>query len=339
MSIRLKPTADGVRVRQAPVDGTPLTMVSAQDVLEVLESPESASAKVGKSDQWIQVRTASGTVGYVNAAYVQIEGSAPAAAPAATPATPASAASTPAAAPAASLDNDTRVRRAAFAITAAFEGHGYAAYQNYDTGIVSYGRFQFTLAASSLGNVVNQYLAKSNSAAANELRANYLARINAKEEALRNDTRLKELLIAAANEPEMQDVQDEVARVGYWQPMLDLSITPRGIRLPLSLALAFDMAINHGLRHAHFGNAETALGVQPKSVVGQNGVTEEQLIAEVAKQRRDFMYRFAEKNNFPGLKVRGDLWTTLVQAGDWQLQGDANGVVNVNGRKINVRTP
>ncbi len=56
------------------------------------------------------------------------------------------------------LDN---IKRAAFNITAAFEGGGYSSYQNYDKGVVSYGRFQFTLASGSLFTVLEQYLAQA----------------------------------------------------------------------------------------------------------------------------------------------------------------------------------
>ncbi|MFN8371689.1 MAG: SH3 domain-containing protein [Anaerolineae bacterium] len=361
--LKVRPSNDNVRLRQAPVDGAPIGQVHSRDVLEVLDAAEEAQAKIGKADQWIKVRTEAGLVGYVSAGFLKVEvgfQAAPAATTASTSATqPAAAASTPAPSPAPaatqpaaqpvtqpavsvaapSANDETRIRRAAFAITAAFEGHGYAAFQNFDSGVISYGRFQFTLSGGSLVTVVNNYLAVSTSKIADDLRANYQQRISAKDETLRGDAHLKELLVMAASEKEMQNAQDEAARVGYWQQMLDLSATPRGLQLPLSLALGFDMAINHGLRHQHFGNAETALGVQPRSMVGINGLTEQQLITEVAKQRRDFMYRFAEKNNFPGLKVRGDFWAALVAKGDWNLQGDVNGNVNVNGKTVQVRNP
>ncbi|NWF69469.1 MAG: chitosanase [Chloroflexi bacterium] len=337
--LRLKPTRDGLRVRQTPVNGVPLAQVNSADVLEALDSEAEARAKLAQPDAWIKVRTAAGVEGFVSAQFVQAESSAdaPSAAPAVMAATIPSSPSASVAMPA--VNDETRVRRAAFAITAAFEGHGYAAYQNYDSGIISYGRFQFTLAGGSLANVVNMYLNASVSKVAEDLRASYQQRLIAKDASLQNDSRLKELLLLAAAEQAMQDAQDEAARVGYWQQMLDLSANPRGLQLPLSLALLFDMAINHGLRHPHLGNAETALNVQPRSRIGENGLTEQQLISETAKQRRDFMYRFADKNNLPGLKVRGDFWMNLVTQNDWTLSGGVNGTVNVNGRIIQVRNP
>src|SRR4051812_16386480 len=45
------------------------------------------------------------------------------------------------------VDTLNRVRLAAFNITSGFEGGAYDTYQTYDAGIVSYGRFGFTLAS------------------------------------------------------------------------------------------------------------------------------------------------------------------------------------------------
>lgn len=232
-----------------------------------------------------------------------------------------------------------RVRRAAFAITEVFEGgHGYASYQNYDSGVISYGRFQFTLDAGSLGTVVSRFLERSNSPVANELR-NYQQRIVSRDHSLRNDGRLKELLLAASTEDEMKRVQNEIATEAYWNRMLEISAQPRGVQSPLGLALLFDIAINFGVMNALLGLAEQELGVPAKSRIGENGVTEEQFIAQVADRRKRGHYAQAERDNLPGLKVRGDFWVDLVASGDWGLQGDANGNVSVKGIPVQVKNP
>lgn len=236
-------------------------------------------------------------------------------------------------------EEEERVRKAAFNITAAWEGEGYEAYQSYDAGIISYGRFQFTLAAGSLINIVNQYIERATSPTAAELRGVYKERLNAKDAGLKTDARLKQLLQEAAHDPIMQQIQDAAATAGFWQPVHDLSITPRGVSLPLGRALMFDMAINHGLYNKRINEAEDKLGVVYKSRVGENGVSEKDFIRTMAEVRRDFMYRFADLHNFGGLKRRGDFWVELVEKGDWYLQGDADGVVVVNGKRVQVRTP
>jgi hypothetical protein len=254
-----------------------------------------------------------------------------------TPAPPPAAAPVPTVTPMSS-DSPERVRKAAFNMTAAFEGGGYATYQTYDAGIISYGRFQFTLAAGSFITVINRYLERSNSPAANELRG-YMPRINGKDEGLRQDTRLKELCIGAASDPVMQQIQDEVAVEGYYQPVLELSILPRGLTLPLTYALIFDTAINHGKYNHLIPKTEEVLGVPSKSRVGSNGVSETQFTTTLASLRRDNLYALAEKLKLPGLRKRGDFWVGIVGAGDWNLQGDGNGTVNINGKIVQVRTP
>lgn len=231
-----------------------------------------------------------------------------------------------------------RVRRAGFSITETFEGHGYAAYQNYDAGIISYGRFQFTLAAGTLATVVTRYLERSTSQIAMELR-NFQPLLIARDQSLRQHTRLKELLIAAANEPQMKQVQNDLANENYWKRMLELSAKPRGISAPLSLALLFDIAINFGVMHSLLTMAENELGVAPRSKVIENGVTEQQLIVKVAELRKRGHDRQAERDNLPGLRVRGDFWVGLVGGGDWGLQGGADGTILVKGKPIQVRNP
>jgi len=263
-----------------------------------------------------------------------------------TPATPAPTPATPAPAapvvtvvpPPANLTDPVRVRLAAFNITEGFEGGGYATYQNYDSGIVSYGRFQFTLAGSGLFNVLEKYVSRSRSVIAGELRANYLDRTRNHDLNLRNDMRFKQLLIDAAREIDMQNAQDEAATELYWNVVQDLSVRPRNIRTPLGQALIFDMGINFGPRHGFLSAAEQEIGVPAKSRCGENGRSEEDLIAALARLRKQSHDRQAERDNLPGLRVRGDFWVNLVKRGDWQLQGDPDGTLEVKpGRRVKVR--
>jgi hypothetical protein len=240
--------------------------------------------------------------------------------------------------PAALPGDMNRVRKVAFLITALFEGHGYAAYNNYDAGIVSYGLIQFTLAAGSLVTVINRYLERSTSETAGKLRG-YQPAVNARDPNLRNDVNFKNLLIAAAAEPAMQQVQDEVATAGFWQQVVDGYITPRNLVLPCTYALLFDMGVNFGVNHGFVRLAEEQLGIPPRSPAGTNGITEPMLMTRVAELRKQSHDRQAERDNLPGLKVRGDFWVNLVRAGDWQMQGDAAGMMNVKGKLLNVRSP
>lgn len=231
-----------------------------------------------------------------------------------------------------------RIRKAAFSITATFEGGSYKAYNNYDAGIVSYGLFQFTLAAGSLQTVLERYLSTSQSDVTNKLRG-YLPRVMGKDAGLRHDIEFKNLLLAAGDEPPMQTAQIQVGTEKYWLAVYNGYIAPRNLKTPLAWALLFDMGINFGTGHGFVRLAEQQLGVPPRSRPGENGITEQQLITRVAQLRKESHDRQAIRDNLPGLRIRGDFWVNLVQMNDWGLQGDIDGFVNINGRLIQVRNP
>jgi hypothetical protein len=230
-----------------------------------------------------------------------------------------------------------RVRKAAFSVTSAFEGHGYNAYQNYDRGIVSYGRFQFAL-TGGLPAVVQRYVSQSDSPVSDQL-GPYLMRLNARDESLRHDVRLRDLLIAAADEQAMRDAQDSIATESYWEPVMEVSVRPRGIQSPLAIAMLFDIAIQYGVMHGLISTAETNLGVPAKSSLDDNGIREQQLILAVAQLRKRGLYAQAEAENLPGLRTRADFWLERISHEDWAFTGDEDGFVIVNGRRIQIRQP
>jgi hypothetical protein len=240
-------------------------------------------------------------------------------------------------------EGEERIRKAAFNITAGFEGRGYAEYQNKDSGIVSYGRFQYTLSSGNLFALLNRYIGASGSPIAAQLRDRFLQDVMERDPILRDNTDFKMLLIQAATDPVMQKAQDEQAVLNHWNPTLDMMCRPRGIKTPLGLALIFDMAINHGktgTEKNYLSVVEETLGVSNKSRLGDNGVREEDFIRRVAEARRDFMYRFANKHNLPGLKLRGDFWINLIGANDWPLMGNDAGLLTLTpGKSVQVRNP
>ncbi|NDJ62932.1 MAG: hypothetical protein GYB67_17565 [Chloroflexi bacterium] len=238
------------------------------------------------------------------------------------------------------LDDSERIRKAAFNITAGFEGRGYASYQNFDAGVVSYGRFQFTLASGALFSVIDHYLRGASGAVADQLQG-YRERILDRDMSLRHDRHLRDLLLQAAGDPAMRAAQDSVAAEHYWQRAVDLSVTPRQLRRPLSYALIFDMAINHGRLHDLINRAEEALNIPLKAPPALHNVTEERLMQRTAQVRRDRMYAFAGADPaLQGLKPRVDFWLRLIDAGDWDLQGDVDGFVLLKpGRRVQVRNP
>lgn len=228
-----------------------------------------------------------------------------------------------------------RVRSLAFMITSTFEGTGYASYNNFDAGIVSYGFIQFTLASGSLWRVIDIYMRRANSPLTDQFRQ-YMGRIQQRDPSLRHDVQFRDLLLNAAKERPMQIAQEQVATEGYWQAVVDGYIVHRELQMPLSWALLFDMGVHFGVNHGFVRLAEKNLGVQPRSIPGQNGITEAQLITEVARLRKQSHDRQAERDNLPGLSVRGDFWHSLVTSQDWGLMGDGQKLI-VKGRNIQTK--
>ena len=233
--------------------------------------------------------------------------------------------------------DEARIQKAALAITSAFEGSGYDAFNNYDAGVISYGIIQFTLAAGTLATIINNYLGRSNSQIAQQIRA-FQARIQAMDQSLRNDPNLKNLLIQAAREPEMQLVQDELAIANYWSRTLENYVKPRGYRHPLTHALLFDISVNFGVGDGFVRMAERDLGIPTRSNPQDYGKTEEQVIERVAQLRKISHDKQALRDNLPGLRARGDFWVDLVGRPDWDLIGDTDGFVIVSGRRLQVAT-
>lgn len=70
--VLLKPISDAVRVREKPVDGKPQGQLKSGEVVESLESEADTKAKVGVQGQWLNIRRADGTTGYVAAWFLAI---------------------------------------------------------------------------------------------------------------------------------------------------------------------------------------------------------------------------------------------------------------------------
>lgn len=234
---------------------------------------------------------------------------------------------------------EDRIVRSAFNITAAFEGSGYGSYQTYDQGVISYGRFQFTLLSGSLAAVVSYFTTISNSLTAQALKKDYLPRLQQRDRTLRTDDRLRAIMLRAATEPEMQTAQNKIAFDSYWRVVYQLSIEPRYIQTSLAQAMCFDIGIQHGTHHNLFSRAEIELGVPIKSRLGSNGVREADFIYRVALIRQEILYSIATYQNLPGVRKRADFWLELVRSKDWNLDGDQNGYIVVNGRKVQVHNP
>ncbi len=137
-----------------------------------------------------------------------------------------------------------------FAITSVFESGSPSgnpsAYQTYDAGIISYGKHQATLQSGTLYRVLDAYFGLSNSATSQALKKEYSSRVAKKDATLRNDGRIKELLLNAAKEEAMNQAQDNIFDQDFYQPAI-VQAKQNGIQTPLALAALYDTNIQGGM--------------------------------------------------------------------------------------------
>lgn len=200
-------------------------------------------------------------------------------------------------------------RKIIWDITGIFEsgkpGGNPAAYQNKDSGIVSYGAHQVTLSSGNLGRVLAIFFQKSTSAASQALQQEYFGRVQDKNahEGLRNDGRFRDLLIQAANEPAMVEAQDDIFGEGFYNPAI-AEAEKLGIRTPLGVGCIYDTRIQHGAGGSTFlfGLTKDKLGGR---AIGDAGLTEAQWLATFLDEREALLNRLADKSERNGDAASG----------------------------------
>jgi chitosanase len=201
-----------------------------------------------------------------------------------------------------------------------------AMYQTYDSGIVSYGKHQATLASGTLSLVLDEYYARSESAVKYSLLQHFDGRVKAKDDALRDDDNFKSLLIQAAAEQAMLEAQDSIFGQYYYHPAI-LKAQQCNLTSPLGLAITYDTLIQGGWKQV-LARVATKLG---GNVVGQNGITEEQWITTFLDEREPWLYEIAQHAEDDGdaasakaLRIstfRVRELKALAQAGNYGLAG------------------
>jgi chitosanase len=112
-----------------------------------------------------------------------------------------------------------------------------------DTGHLTFGRSQTTLASGNLALLIEQYTGNAGAQLGARLRA-WLPRLRARDLALDDDLVLHNLLRATADDPVMRETQDAFFDATYWQPAMRRAMR-HGLTLPLSVAVVYDSTV-HG---------------------------------------------------------------------------------------------
>ncbi len=226
-------------------------------------------------------------------------------------------------------------RRTIFAITSVFESGtpqgNPAAYQTYDAGIISYGRHQATLASGNLGRVVRAYVQRSNSVTSRALQQEYLHRLLHRDETLRHDSRLRQLLISAAEETAMHEAQEMIFSQNFYQPSAQSALRYR-LQTPLGLACLYDTRIQGGMEIVA-NRTRNRLGGLPGDIgKDQKPIREAEWLLVFLDEREIRLLRLAEQNaargdhaNANALRVstfRVEELRKLLLAGNLDLSGE-----------------
>jgi uncharacterized protein YraI len=182
------------------------------------------------------------------------------------------------------LQDDSH-HRIASDITGVFEGGKPGSLQTVDTGIISYGKHQATLASGSLYSVLKAYTDYSKSSTAINI-AEYLGRVQKKDVTLRDNKVFIQLLKDAASEPEMARAQEEVFSKDYWNPAKRMA-EKAGIKSALGEAIFYDTKIQGGL--------ETVLKNTQQRLKDKK-YTEQEFLSVFLEEREKRLYEIAKGN-------------------------------------------
>ncbi len=116
-----------------------------------------------------------------------------------------------------------------------------------DTGQLTYGRSQTTLASGNLYLLIADYAARSDGAYAKAMQP-YLAALEARDGRLNTDMTFRSLLRDAGDDPVMHEVQDAFFDRIYWDPAMR-SADAIGAQSPLGAVIVYDSTVHGSWAH------------------------------------------------------------------------------------------
>lgn len=177
-----------------------------------------------------------------------------------------------------------------------------------DSGGLTYGRAQATLASGALGAIVARYRAAPGARFA-ALLSPYLAKLEARDRSLDHDLVLANALRVAADDPLMRDAQDGFFDEAFWHPALRAAAR-LGLVEALSIAVAYD-----GFVHGSFATIARRT-VERRGSVDAAG--ERSWIREYVSLRRDWLAGH-RRRDLRATVYRMDAFRALVDHALWAL--------------------
>ena len=205
-------------------------------------------------------------------------------------------------------------KRTALAIVNIFEtgavlgSYGQITLIDGDSGHLTFGRSQTTLATGNLFRLISNYCDNPGA----RLRARlvpYLPRLKDCDTSLDQDFKLHNILRASADDPVMRDVQDIFFDLTYWQPAAQEAAS-MGIRTPLGIAMVYDSMVHGSWRRMRDATNEAA----DIKVVG-----EQRWISAYIAIRRAWMASHV-RADIRATTYRMDAFKALVDHAHWALE-------------------
>lgn len=178
-----------------------------------------------------------------------------------------------------------------------------------DTGRLSYGRAQTTIASGNLYRLILAYSRTPGAARAAEFEP-YLGALSRAEPALDEDAGFRRLLRRAGDDPAMRRAQDDFFDRVYWMPA-ERAAARIGVAFPLGLAVVYDSHI-HGSWDRVRALTEESIGT-----VHEAGGEQSWIAAYVGVRRRWLSTRRAAI--LRATVYRMDAFSRLIEEGRWEL--------------------
>lgn len=178
-----------------------------------------------------------------------------------------------------------------------------------DSGHLTYGRAQLTLASGNLHRLINAYCALPDAPHASALHA-YLPRLAVKDFDLDHDRELRRLLTACGDAPQMRRLQDRFFDQHYWLPAM-AKADEMACHEMLSRTIIYDSMIHGSFRRI-------AARVD-KSIGAARSVSERAWMKSYVSARRDWLSHHTNRL-LRQTVYRMDTFQSLIAEGNWSLE-------------------
>jgi len=177
-----------------------------------------------------------------------------------------------------------------------------------DSGQLTYGRSQTTLASGNLFLLIEDYCGRSDGALSNDFQP-YLSKLQACDVSLNNDTAFRGLLKDAGNDPVMQDVQDAFFDRVYWDPAMR-SADALGAQSALGAAIVYDSTVHGSWAHVR--------DLTRKQFGELKQIGEIQWMSDYVETRRQWLATYPNPLLHKTV-YRMDAFRAIINSGNWKL--------------------